>query len=167
MGFIPQAQTGARTLNGGLLQMLVKKITIGADFDNSEQDSGWTIPTNAVIYDVLLNVTTADSSQTIDIGTDGSASNDPDGFADALSVNATGVIRPGPTITAGGNETYFASNTRGALLSTFLAGGNTATDVGTYNEAPDVTSGGDNLTYTGSDTTNTMRGEIIVIYALI
>lgn len=175
MGFIPQAQTGAKTLNGGLLQMLVKKITIGADFDNSEQDSGWTIPTNAIIFDVMLNVTTADSSQTLDVGTDGSASNDPNGFLDGASVNATGFVKGSFVSTVGSNNTgglvgAAATHTRGALLTELLIAGNdTAADSGdgVAVAGMDVTSGGDTLTYTGSDSTNTMRGEIIVFYALV
>lgn len=46
-----------------------------------------------------------------------------------------------------------------------LAGANVAGDVGTYYEFPNVTSGGELITYTGSHATaNTMRGAIYIVY---
>ena len=129
--------------------MRVKRLDISADFDNTEQDTGWDLPSSAVVYDVFLNVTTNDASQTIDVGTDGSGSNDPDGFLDGASVNATGLVKG--TLASGGQ-------TRGALLRADESG------AGVLVPEPDVTSGGESITYTGSDTTNTMRGSIYIVY---
>jgi len=142
----------------------VKQIAISADYDNTEQDSGWDLPAKCIVLDVFIDVTTADASQTIDIGTSGTASNDADGFVDAGSVNATGQIRGAATVTSGTNEVYFASTTRGVLLSTIMAGSDASTDVGTYYEFYDVSSGGESVTYTGSDSTNTARGNIYILY---
>ena len=162
------SQAGVLAQAGEPLNFYTKKITVAAGFDSAEQDSGWTIPTGAVIHDVILQVDTADASQTLAVGTDGSGSNDPDGFLDDVSVAATGLVRGVPTFTTGSSEVFFASSTVGDLLAPVqTAGSDAATDVGTYIELPDLTSGGDNLTYTGSDTTNTMAGSIHVIYTVV
>lgn len=163
----PQAASGQLLtgLPSGTLPLKVKEIAIAADFDNTEQDTGWDLPAAAVVLDAFVQVTTADTGQTLDVGTDGSGSNDPDGWLDGISVNATGIIRGVPTITTGSNEVYFASTTRGVLLASLTAGTDAAGDVGTYYEKYDVTSGGESVTYTGDDTTNTMRGSIFIIYA--
>lgn len=154
------------SVNGALLK--VKKLAITADFDNTEQDTLWTLPAKAVVLDVFLDVTTADASQTLDVGTDGSGSNDPDGFLDAASVNATGVIRGEVKSTAGGNNTYIgaaSTHTLGALLMDLLAGEDvTAGGDGNAAKSADPTSGGESITYTGSDATNTLRGAIYVVY---
>lgn len=155
---------GTELIGSTVSPVKVKKLAISADFDNTEQDTGWTLPAKCVVLDVFIDVTTADSSQTIDVGTDGSGSNDPDGFLDGASVNGTGIVRGVPTITTGASEVFFASTTRGALLSSLTAGSDSAGDVGTYYENYDVTSGGESVTYTGSDTTNTVRGAIYVVY---
>lgn len=127
----------------------VKKLEISADFDNTEQDTGWELPAKAVVLDVVLDVTTADASQTLDVGTDGSGSNDPNGFLDGVSVNAQGVFS---------GSLANGAQTRGALLSVDESG------AGVLVPRFDTTSGGESITYTGSDTTNTMRGAIYVIY---
>jgi hypothetical protein len=127
---------------------------IGIDYADgtSETDTGWDIPTYAIVHDVWLYVATAEvtgGTKTIDVGTDGSGSNDPDGFLDGVSVAATGWVRGKPTFTAGSNETYFSGSIKGDLLApTQVAGSDLATDVGTYWEAPDDTSGGESLTWT-------------------
>lgn len=127
----------------------VKKLEISADFDNTEQDTGWDLPATAIVLDVFLHVTTSDASQTIDVGTDGSGSNDPNGFLAGVSVNATGLFS---------GSLASGAQTRGALLSVDESGG------GVLVPRFDTTSGGESITYTGSDTTNTMRGSIYVVY---
>jgi hypothetical protein len=100
---------------------------------------------------------------TVDIGTEGT-SNDPDGYADALSLADAGVVRPGVTVTAGSNEAYYSAATRGALLASFTAGTDVATDVGTYVERPHVLATADPLSYTCSNGTDTAVFDIIVDY---
>lgn len=152
--------------NGGLVR--VAKVTLTAVGGTDETETGITLPANCIVLDVALKVTTAEATattKTVDIGTDGSGSNDPDGFAVGLSTAATGFARPGPTITTGSNETYFASTTRGALIApTFLAGTDLATDVGTYFEAPDYTSGGEKVTITAGEAQTEFAGELLVTY---
>lgn len=136
-------------IGGDYLLPKIKKIAIEADFDNSEQDSGWTIPANAVVVDAFVEVTTGDSGETLDVGTNGSGSNDPDGFLDGVSVATQGIVKG--TLASGGQ-------TKGALLRADESG------AGVLVPEVDVTSGGETLTYTGSAVTNTMRGAIYVVY---
>ena len=155
----------------GLLKnkyMKVKKIggLVGL-VTSAETDTGWDIPTNAVIHDIILDVTTEESGLTIDIGTEGSGSNDPDGFADAISVNATGLVRPEAAVTVGGSETYYSANTRGALLSSYVAGTNTDGNFGLYNEKPDFSSNGEDLTYTPPNDSEDLVFDLYVIYSIL
>lgn len=130
----------------------VKVLPITADFGTGEQDTGWDVPDNAIVLDVFAYVTTADSSQTIDVGTAVGESGDPDGWLDGASVNAEGIVKG--LLTAGGI-------TLGALLRETVTDSNTDTLLA---RSPDVASGGKSVVYTGSDTTNTMRGSIVVLY---
>lgn len=129
----------------------IKKLPITVVAAATEQDTGWDLPAKALVLDVFAYVTTAEATggtKTVDIGTNGSGSDDPDGFADALSVASTGFVRPQAAVTAGGSETYFSANTRGVLLSNYIAGTNADGDFGLYREKPDGTSGGESVTYT-------------------
>jgi hypothetical protein len=116
----------------------------------AETETGIVLPTKCMVLDAFIDVITVDTGETVDIGTSGDASDDPDGFCDGLLLTTAGIIQGSAVVTTGGNETYFSSNTRGVLLSDFLAGSNVATDVGTYREKSDATSGGEAVTYTAS-----------------
>ena len=124
------------------------EIVVDADFDNTEQSTGFTLPANAVVTQVYLEVTTADASQTLDVGTNGSGSDDPDGFLDGASVGTVGFVKG--TLADG-------AATLGALLRTAESGADLVPE-------PDVSSGGEAVTFTGSDTTNTFRGSIWIEY---
>lgn len=133
----------------------VKEIEISANFDNTEQSTGWDLPAKAVVIDCWFDVATADTSQTIDIGTATADSGDPDGFLDGASVNGTGIQKG--VLTAGGV-------TMGALFR------ETVTDSGTETlsaKTTAVSQGGKTIVYTGSDTTNTVRGSIYIMYVEI
>jgi len=123
------------------------EIVIEDDFDNTEQSTGFSFPSTCVCLGAYLQVTTADASQTLDVGT-GGTSNDPDGLLDGVSVNATGVVKG--TLADG-------AATLGALLRTDESGGDLVPE-------PAVDVGGDEVTFTGSDTTNTFRGSIWIEY---
>lgn len=162
--FEPRPNFGAQlSLVGGLVK--VKKIAIAHSDGTAETDTGWDIPANAAVLDVLVHVTTAEATgatKTIDVGTDGSGSNDPDGFVDGLSVAATGWKRPAPTLS--GSPVIFADATQGDLLWTVAAGTN-ADDRGAAMQFPDLTSGGESLTWTpGSADFAELHAEIYVLY---
>lgn len=102
----------------------------------SEQDTGWDLPPNAIVIGVGINVTTAEASggtKTLDVGLLSSeTSGDTDGFISSLAVTTVGVTVPTVSHTTGANEVYLATSTWGALLATFQAGSDSATDVGTF-----------------------------------
>jgi hypothetical protein len=119
----------------------IKKINMTAsDFsDNSEIDTGWDLPSTAVIKNVFINVNTAESTattKTINIGTDGSGSNDPDGFLAGVSIASTGLVKG--TLASGGQ-------TLGALLYVDEDG------AGALVPEIDKTSGGESITVTAGD----------------
>ncbi|MEX0932334.1 MAG: hypothetical protein WDZ61_00370 [Parcubacteria group bacterium] len=136
---------------------------IGSEADNAERTTAFTLPAECIVHDVYINVHTVDATETVDIGTEGT-SNDPNGYAALLSLANAGIVRPGVTVTAGSNESYYSAATRGALLATFVAGGDTATDVGTYVEHPHVLKTADPLSFTCSSGTDTAVFDIVVVY---
>jgi hypothetical protein len=108
----------------------------------------FTLPAGFMVQDCFVNVITAEATggtKTIDVGTAGT-SNDPDGFIDGASVAGIAKVRGQATVTTGVTETYYSANTRGVLLSDYLAGTNAADDFGIYREKPDFTAGGDPVT---------------------
>lgn len=128
----------------------IEKICMATADEAGERTAGahaiCTLPAKAIVEDVWISVATQEASgtTTVDIGPAGTA----DGYANDASVAAPGLIRPQAATTAGGNETYFSSNTRGSLLATFLAGADVAGDVGTYQEHPTSTGSGLVVSYT-------------------
>jgi hypothetical protein len=108
----------------------------------------FTLPAKFMVQDVFVDVITAEATggtKTIDVGTAGT-SNDPDGFIDGASVAGIAKVRGQATVTTGSAETYYSANTRGVLLSDYLAGGNAGDNFGVYREKPDFTAGGDPVT---------------------
>jgi hypothetical protein len=77
-----------------------------------ETDTGIDLPAGVLVTGALVQVTTAVSGATIDVGIDsGEAGGDADGFLDGVSCAATGFVAPVVDNTADG------SNTLGALIS--------------------------------------------------
>jgi len=147
----------------------VKKISVTAS-DGTEQDSGWDLPDKAVVLDVFVDVTTAESTgstKTLDVGLLSSESGgDANGFLDGVSTASTGLVRGVPTITTGSNEVYFASTTRGVLLASLTAGSDAATDVGTYYEKPHLSDSvtAKSVSYTAGSAQTEFVGAIFVVY---
>jgi hypothetical protein len=148
---------------GGLAK--VKKLPITANFDNTEQDTGWDLPAKALVLDVWVDVTTADAGETLDVGLKaGESGGDADGFLDGISVNATGIQRPG--VALDGGNAYYNTTLRGAMLRHFVQGSG-ADDRGLYSEKPHLSDSvtAKSVVYSGSHATaNTMRGAIYVRY---
>lgn len=140
--------------------MKVHKLPFVGKTTATETKTGWKLPPKAAVYDVFVNVTDAQEEGTLKIGTDSTDSGDADGFANGISCASLGVARPGVTITDG----VYASNTRGALLSSFTAG-SAADDRGLYQEKPCFTQGGKEITYTPSALSTSMEGDIYIVYA--
>lgn len=157
---------------GALASVLkTQVIEIGSDFDATEQHTGFFLPAKCMVLDVILDVTTGDSGETLNIGTDNESDigDDIDGYLDAVPVTNTGLTSGQFTVTTGVNNTLIgavSTFTKGALLRGPWIQGQDVTNGGdgTVSWKPDLTQGGNEITYSGSAATNTMRGRIIVLY---
>lgn len=121
---------------------------IRCDAQTSETQTEFTLPANAIVKDVFLNVITVDATETVDVGTAGT-SNDPDGYLDAASLATAGLVF---------GSLADGSVTRGALLFEITE----ATTAAARN--PDITAGGDPVTYTCSAGSDTAVFDIIIEY---
>jgi hypothetical protein len=94
---------------GSLRHVAVIPFAIADYAANTETKSGFKTGTDKLwLTDgVAVNVTTLDSGMTIDVGTDGAGSNDPDGFIDGISLTAAALVKA--TLTNG-------AVTKGVLL---------------------------------------------------
>lgn len=138
---------------------------IRCDAQTSETETEFTLPANAIVRDVYLNVIVVDATETTDVGTTGT-SNDPDGFLADASLATAGIVRGTTTVTVGGNNTYLASTTKGALLATLTPGENVAAGGdGAIEYHNDVTAGGDTVSYTCSAGSDTAVFDIIIEYS--
>ena len=155
---------------GVLRQVAVIPFSVDDTTATTETDTGFDLPTNARIdpTGVGVRVTTVDATETIDVGLLSTESGgDANGLVAALSVATAGFVLAKPTLTAGGSETYYASTTLGALLVTFLAGADTATDVGTHERIAHVGNGtAKSFSYTLTAGTDTAEGFIVIPYDL-
>jgi len=120
-----------------------------------------TLPGNAVVTDVWIEVETAEvteATKLIDVGPTGTA----EGYAVDVSIAAPAFIRPRYALD--GTSTWYATTTRGALLAQLLAG-SAADDRGAYSEFPDLTSGGKVINYTVPAAGYTeFEGTVTIVY---
>ena len=123
---------------------------IRCDAQTAETQTELTLPTNAIVKDVYLNVITIDATETVDVGTAGT-SNDPNGFLAAASLAVAGLVK---------GDLADGAITRGALLYEETG---TGADVA-YAPTKDITAGGDPVTYTCSAGSDTAVFDIIVEY---
>jgi hypothetical protein len=115
--------------------IVIYKIPFSAQ--TSETDTGFDLPDKCEVLDVLVDVQTSEAGRTIDVGLLSSESGgDADGFIVGLSIASTGLARGQAETAIGTYETYWGSNTRGALMSDYVAGSDSAGDHGLYNEKP-------------------------------
>lgn len=135
----------------------VKKITISSTPTGSEQDTGWDLPTKAVVLDVFVEVTTVEATgttKTLDVGILSSETGgDADGFLDGVSVASTTGVKKGTLVSTG--------QTKGALLRADESGGGVL--VPEFHVAGSIT--GKSISYTaGSNDFAEFRGHIWVLY---
>jgi len=129
-------------------KLVRKTAVIRCDAQTTETQTGFTLPTNAIVHDVFLNVITVDATETVDVGTQGT-SNDPDGYLDGVSLATAGLVR---------GSLADGAVTLGALLFEITE----ATTAAARN--PDITAGGDPISYTCSAGSDTAIFDIIIIY---
>lgn len=130
-----QASGGGSTIHRIQIDQhrLEQKLVLPLAFNNnSETTIGFTAVGPVYILDADLFVVTVDATETVDVGLDGTTTNDPNGLIAAASVATAGLVDLGPIVTVGSNESYFSSCTLGALIADFTAGTDLATDVGTF-----------------------------------
>lgn len=126
---------------------------IRCDSQTAETQTAFTLPTNAVVHDVYLNVIAVDATETVDVGTMGT-SNDPNGYLAAADIGtATGLVQ--------GSLADGATVTLGALLF------ETTEATTAYTRMNDITAGGDPISYTCSAGTATAVFDIIIDYTEI
>jgi hypothetical protein len=104
----------------------------------TENDTGYDLPAKSIVKNVWMDITTAPTAGTtklIDVGTDGTGSNDPDGWLDGVSIAATGLAK-GTLLNTG--------QTLGALLRVDEGG------TGELVPESDIASGGESITYSYS-----------------
>jgi hypothetical protein len=125
-----------------------KQAVIRCDAQTTETETGFTLPTNAIVHDVFLNVITVDATETVDVGTTGT-SNDPNGFLAGASLATEGLVF---------GSLADGAVTRGALLFEITEATTAAA------RKPDITAGGDTISYTCSAGSDTAVFDIIVDY---
>lgn len=111
----------------------------------SATTANFTLPASAIVRDVFINVITADATETVDVGT----SSDANGFLVAASLATAGVVF---------GSLADAAVTRGALLFEITEATTAAA------RKPDVTSGGDTISYQCSAGSDTAVFDIIIEY---
>jgi len=137
--------------------------TKAANTTATEKDTGFDLKAGWTVLDAWIVVNTADTGETVDVGTNSKDSGDADGFIDGASLATTGLVYPDAVVTAGTTETYYSANTRGALLADYIAGSNTANDFGLFHKKPYTVSTDIDLTFTTSDGTDTAAFDIYLL----
>jgi hypothetical protein len=139
--------TDASRMNA-VTKFINKTAVIRCDAQTTETQTAFTLPTNAIVRDVFLNVITVDATETVDVGTMGT-SNDPNGYLAAASLATAGLVF---------GSLADGAVTRGALLFEITE----ATTAAARN--PDITAGGDPISYTCSAGSDTAVFDIIIEY---
>jgi hypothetical protein len=133
--------------------------------NNVETDTGFTLIGDVLIKDIRLLVTTVDATETIDIGLDGTTTNDPNGLVAAALTSAAGYVELKPQITDGTNIDYVGSNYVGALLATSITGADAVATVGGWTKLETLIGAAEtdaNVTYTCSAGSDTAAGYMIL-----
>jgi len=151
----------------------VKKIPFTAS--TTEKDTGWDLPSTAIVLEVLVEITTAEAGITMDVGLlSTETGGDADGFLDGVSVAAVGIVAGELSITktTGVNENYISAVacTRGVFLRMLESelGTDTAGDHGfvVYEKEvhPAAAVTAKSVSYTHSAGASAVKGNIYIIY---
>lgn len=154
-----------------LFQTAVIPFAIGDTTATTETDTGFDIPTDALVQaeGMSVDVLTADATETIDVGILSSESGgDADGFMALVSVGTAVNAQPAATVTTGSNNTYLSATTYGALVRDFIAGEDTAAGGdGAINKKSHRCDGtAKSISYTLTAGTDTAKGFIHLPYRL-
>ena len=126
-----------------------KTAVIRCDAQTTETQTDFTLPTDAIVHDVFLNIIVADPTETVSVGTQGT-SNDDDGYLIGAALAPVGLKF---------GSLADGAVTRGALLleATEAVGASPT-------RKPDITAGGDPISYTCSAGSDTAIFDIIIEY---
>jgi len=138
----------AGSKNAADTKFIKKTAVIRCDAQTTETQTGFTLPATAIVQDVFLNVITVDATETADVGTQGT-SNDPNGYLAAASLATAGLVY---------GSLADGSVTRGALLFEITEATTAAARM------PDITAGGDPVSYTCSAGSDTAVFDIVIEY---
>lgn len=116
-----------------------------------------TIPAGVVVRDVVVQVTTNETSGTIDVGTLSTESGDADGFLDGESLTNAGFVQHNNF------DATASNNTLGTLLVESDIVGDVASGSFSIPTGYLVPTGGKTVTYTTSNTTATVAGYIYLV----
>lgn len=145
------AGSTAETDNSNLAattKFIRRTAVIRCDAQTSEAQTNFTLPDSAIVHDVFLNVITVDATETVDVGTQGT-SNDPNGYLVLASLATAGLVY---------GSLADGAVTRGALLFEITEATTAAARM------PDLTAGGDPVSYTCSAGSDTAIFDIIIDY---
>lgn len=134
--------------NAASTKFIKKTAVIRCDAQTSETQTGFTLPANAIVHDVFLNIITADATETVDVGTQG-VSNDPNGYLVGASLATEGLVF---------GSLADGAVTRGELLFEITEATTAAA------RKPNIISGGDPVSYTCSAGSDSAVFDIIIDY---
>jgi len=132
---------------------------------NVETTTGFTPVSPCLIEDIDLVVETLDATETIDVGFNGSTTNDPNGLIAAASIATAGWVALQGVVNNGSNIDYVDAVKLGVLLASFINGSDAVVSQGgivrkkTHIGAAETDA---NITYTCSAGSDTFVGWIIV-----
>ena len=130
--------------------------TEAANTTATEMDTGFDLKAGWTVLDAWIVVNTADTGETVDVGTNSKDSGDADGLIAGASLATTGLVYPDATVTAGA----YSATTRGALLADYIAGSGTS---GLFHKKPYTVSTDIDLTFTTSNGTDTAAFDIYLL----
>ena len=133
--------------------------TEAANTNATEKDTGFDLKAGWTVLDAWIVVNTADTGETVDVGTD----SDADGLIDGASLATTGLVYPDAVVTAGNTETYYSATTRGALLADYIVGKDADQDYGLFHKKPYTVAADIDLTFKTSDGTDTAAFDIYLL----
>lgn len=152
-----------------MVPIKVAKLAI-TDLTTGENDTGFDLPTAGVVFDVFVQVTTAEATattKTIDVGLLASETGgDADGFLDGVVTSAAGVVGPEVSATDGTNQNYFAAAPKlGALLRQGSLGTDAAGEAAALIKKAHILNGtAKSVTFTLGSAHTELAGNIYIVY---
>ena len=132
--------------------------TEAANTTATEKDTGFDLKAGWTVLDAWIVVNTADTGETVDVGTNSNVSGVADGFIDGASLATTGLVYPDATVSSGA----YSATTRGALLADYTAG-SAGTSSGLFHKKPYTVATDIDLTFKTSDGTDTAAFDIYLL----